>query len=319
MSRTRTMVRLAKEYLAYRRKLGVDLTSAGPLLIQFAQYADKRGHRGPLTSQLAIRWAGLPRNASRTYLARRLDIVRCFAKYRAIFDPDTEIPPSNVFGPAYRRITPYIYTAAEISALLAAARDLTPRDGLRPHTFATLFGLLACTGLRLREALRLTRSDVDWKRGLLTIRVSKFRKSRLVPLHPTTIQALREYARLRDRHHRKPTTNAFFLTVRGTALSRSSVQGVFLKIRRQLSWLPRGGRRYAPRIHDLRHTFACNRLVLWHKQHVDVEHRLLALSTYLGHADVRYTYWYLTAVPELLELAGARFEHFTEANAGDCS
>jgi integrase len=127
-------------------------------------------------------------------LARRLDVVRCFAKYRAIFDPDTEIPLYNVFGPAYRRITPHIYSAAEISALLAAARDLPPQDGLRPHTYATLFGLLACTGLRLREAIRLTRSDVDWKRGLLTIRETKFRKSRLVPLHPTATQALREYA-----------------------------------------------------------------------------------------------------------------------------
>ncbi len=318
MSHRSTIVKLAKDYLAYRRKLGVDLKSAGPLLIQFARYADRRGHRGPLTSQLAIRWAGLPRQVSRTYLARRLDVVRCFAKHRAIFDHETEVPPSNVFGPAYRRVTPHIYTAAEISALLTAARELPPRDGLRPQTYATLFGLLACTGLRLREALRLTRSDVDWKRGLLTIRVTKFRKSRLVPLHPTAIQALRDYARRRDRHYPDAKTEAFFLTIRGTQPSYAAVEHAFLQLRRKLSCSPRGGHP-APRIHDLRHTFACHRLVLWHKQHVDVEQQLLALSTYLGHASVRDTYWYFTAVPELLQIAGARFEHFTESNSGDHS
>jgi integrase len=316
MSSGPTMVKLAKDYLTYRRKLGVELKSAGPLLIQFARYADRSGHRGSLTSQLAIRWAGLPPKTSRAYLARRLDVVRCFAKHRAIFDPDTEIPAYNVFGPAYRRVTPHIYTAAEISALLVAARDLPPRGGLRPHTYATLFGLLACTGLRLQEALRLTRSDVDWKRGILTIRETKFCKSRLVPLHPTAIQALRDYGRLRDRHHPTAKTAAFFLTVRGTRVCRATAESAFLQLRRKLSWSPRGGRP-APRIHDLRHTFACNRLLLWHKQHVDVEHQLLALSTYLGHANVKDTYWYLTAVPELLQLAGARFEHFTELNSGD--
>ncbi len=315
MSRNPTMFKLVQEYLAHRRKLGVDLTNAGSLLLQFARYADKRGHRGPLTSQLAIRWARLPRNGSRTYWARRLDIVRCFARHRAIFDPDTEIPPSHVFGPAYRRITPHIYTSAEITALLDAAHDLPPRDGLRPHTYATLFGLLACTGLRLREALRLSRSDVDWKQGLLTIRRTKFRKSRLVPLHSTTTRALREYARLRDRRYPAAATDAFFLSVRGTPLSRSAVMYAFIKLRRQLSWSSRG-QRPTPRIHDLRHTFACRRLVLWHRQHVDVEQRLLALSTYLGHASVGDTYWYLTAVPELLHLAGARFEHFTESPSG---
>lgn len=316
MSRIATMVKLAREYLVYRRKLGVDLKNAGPLLLQFARYADKRGHRGALTSRLAIRWAGLPHNVSRPYLARRLDIVRCFANYRAIYDPDTEIPPCDVFGPAYRRITPHIYTAAEISALLAAAGDLPPQKELRPHTYATLFGLLACTGLRLNEALRLTRADVDWKRGLLAIRETKFRKSRLVPLHPTAIKALRKYARLRDHHHPDPKTDAFFVTVRGTRLCRSTVEGTFVKLRKKLSWTPRGGCR-APRIHDLRHTFACHRLALWYRQHADVEQQMLALSTYLGHTNVRDTYWYLTAVPELLQLAGTRFEHFTDSNSGD--
>jgi integrase len=311
-----TMVKLAQEYLAYRRSLGVELRSAGSVLLQFARYADRSGHRGPVTAQLAIRWAGLPRHASRVHLARRLDIVRCFAKHRAIFDCATQIPPNNVFGPAYRRVTPYIYRSAELSALLAAARNLPPRGSLRPHTYATLFGLLACTGLRLREALRLTRADVDWDNGMLTVRQSKFRKSRLVPLHPTATQALRAYARLRDRHYPAANSDALFLSVRGTRLAHSTAEAAFLQLRRQQSWRPQPGRPL-PRIHDLRHAFACRRLVLWQEQGADVEHHLLALSTYLGHASLRDTYWYLTAVPDLMQSAGSRFEHFSEAISGE--
>jgi integrase len=307
-----TMFKLAQEYLAYRRGLGVELSSAGPLLLQFARYADRSGHRGPLTARLAIRWAGLPRQASRVHLAHRLDIVRGFAKHRAIFDRATEVPPNDVFGPAYRRVTPYILNPAELSALLAAARDLPPLGSLRPHTFATLFGLLACTGLRLREALRLNRADVDWDRGLLTVRQSKFRKSRFVPLHPTTTQALRAYTRLRDRHYPAPKSDAFFLSVRGSRLAHATAEGAFIQLRRQRSWRSQQGRAL-PRIHDLRHTFACRRLALWQEQGADVEQRLLALSTYLGHACLSNTYWYLTAVPELLQSAGTRFEHFSEA------
>lgn len=231
-------------------------------------------------------------------------------------DPRTEIPPENVFGLGYRRITPYIYTAEEIAALLAAARGLPPRKGLRPHTYATLFGLLACTGLRLREALNLTRADVDWKRGLLTIRRTKFRKMRLVPLHPTTLRVLRDYARMRDRFHPVARTDAFFVTVRGTRLSEATARGTFGVLRDQLHWAGHSGRR-KPRIHDMRHTFACRRLIQSYEQGTEIDHAIAALSTYLGHADVRNTYWYLTAVPELLRLAGARFEHFTESISGD--
>lgn len=315
MSSKPTMTRLAKDYLAYRRKFGFELQDVGRILLRFARYADRSGHRGPVTTELAVRWAGLAQQASGAHLARRLGIVRNFAKYLAIFDPKTEIPPHNVFGPAYRRVPPYIYTPGEISTLLAAAQDLRPKHALRPHTYATLFGLLACTGLRLGEALRLARPDVDCQRGLLTIRNTKFRKSRLVPLHATTMEALRAYARLRDRHYPMARSDAFFLSMLGTGLSSSSVHGTFVQLRRQLSWLPTNGKR-APRIHDLRHTFACRRLILWHEQGVSVDHRLMALSTYLGHVSVSNTYWYLTGVPELLEWASAQLENFSPFRAG---
>lgn len=316
MKRQPSITTLAKEYLAYRRTLGFKLETAGRLLLQFARYADRSGHREPLTADLAIRWAQLPRNASRAHWSRRLTIVRMFAKHRAIFEPGTQIPSHDVFGSTNHRAPPHIYTMVELRALLAAARGLPPQNGLRPHTFATLFGLLACTGLRLREALQLARSDVDWVQGLLVIRQAKFQKSRLVPLHPSALRALDAYAQRRDRAWPQAATRAFFLSQRGTPLCHATVESAFITLRTQLNWFAPDGHR-APRIHDLRHTFACRRLALWLEQGVDVEQRLLALSTYLGHADVKDTYWYLTAVPELLHGASQQFEQFTKTASGD--
>ena len=316
MSKRPTMVKRAKDYLAYRRKLGFKLQDAEELLLKFARYADRSGHRGTLTTQLAVRWAQLPRKASHSYLARRLEVVRGFARHCTIFDPATEIPPDNIFGPAHRRITPYIYTASEVSALLAAASNLPPRNGLRPHTYATLFGLLACTGLRLEEALRLERLDVDWKQGLLTVRETKFGKSRLVPVHPTALQALHDYARLRDRFHPVARTDAFFVTIHGTRFCAVTVRSTFGHLRAQLQWSGNSGR-LLPRIHDLRHTFACRRLLQWYEQGTAIDQAIAALSTYLGHVGVNHTYWYLTGIPELLQSAGSRFEHFREPIQGD--
>jgi integrase len=309
MTHRKSMIRLAKEYLTYRRNLGFRLEKREPLLLQFAEYVDRTDHRGPLTIALAVRWARLPAKASPMYWSIRLDVVRGFAKYLAIFNPDTEIPPYGLLGPAYCRVTPHIYSEAEITSLMAAARRLSPCHGLRPHTYATLFGLLACTGLRVSEALHLIQSDVAWEQNLLTIRATKFRKSRLVPLHPTTTRALLTYAQSRDRFHPIRKTEGFFVARHGTPLSATVVRRTFAQLRDQLSWSARSGNR-VPRIHDLRHTFACRRLLQWYKQGVAVDQIIDALSTYLGHADVKSTYWYLTGVPELLELAVARFEAF---------
>lgn len=316
MNTAPSMSQLAREYLNHRRQFGFELQSAARLLLQFAAFADQIQHRGPVTTELAVRWAKLPEKASASYLANRLNVVRCFAKYRAIFDPETEIPPVKLLGAALRRTTPYIFTPTEIQALLHAARRLPPADGLRPHTYTTLFALLACTGLRHREALRLTRSDVDCEQRLLHIRNTKFRKSRLVPLHPSTVHALIRYARLRDRNFPMARCDAFFISMRGTALGQSTVHAVFVKLRHQLTWAGCPGRRL-PRIHDLRHTFACRSLLRWYAEGIDVDHAIAALSTYLGHADVNDTYWYLTGVPELLELAGTRFEKLASPQSGD--
>lgn len=278
MSSRPTMARLAQDYLAYRRGLGFKLEGAGRLLLRFAAYLDQKGHRGPLTTELVLHWVRLPADASPVYLQARLLAVRGFARYRAIFDPGTEVPPPGLLAARCRRPTPHIYTEAEISALLAAARRLPPQTSLRPHTFATFFGLLACTGLRVSEALGLTRRDVDWRQGLLTIRQTKFRKSRLVPLHPSATDMLQGYARLRDCFFPASVAEAFFVTFRGTPLRLATVEGVFGHLRRQLSWPARGdGRR--PRVHDLRHTFACRRLIRWYEEGADLEHAIAALST----------------------------------------
>jgi integrase len=311
-----SMKGLVEEYLDHRQQLGYALKSEGQLLLQFAAFAERIEHQGPLTTELAVRWARLPEKGSASYLANWLNVVRCFARYRAIFDIKTEIPPHDLLGVALRRTTPYIFTPAEINALLREARSLPPADSLRPHTYATLFALLACTGLRHRETLRLTRSDVDWKQHLLHVRKTKFRKSRFVPLHPSAIQALDRYARLRDQHYPLARCDAFFISMQGTALGQSTVQGVFGTLRKSLTWRGCPGRRL-PRIHDLRHTFACSRLLHWYEQGMDVDHAIAALSTYLGHADVNDTYWYLTGVPELLELVGNRLECFILPKSGD--
>lgn len=234
--------------------------------------------------------------------------MRCFARYLAIREPDTEIPAQGLLGSAHRRRTPYVFTETEISALLEAARKLASCNGMRAKTYVTLLGLLASTGLRISEALRLERADFEAGRGLLTIRETKFHKSRLVPLHCTVIQELLDYAHFRDQVL-EGAAITFFVTDRGTPLCYSTVRQTFRKLcNRALSPTPSGRR--APRLHDLRHTFACWRLLRWYADGVNVECAVTALSTYLGHAKVTDTYWYLTATPELLLQAAARFEPF---------
>jgi len=265
MNRQPTMVSLAREYLEFRRKLGFQLKSEGALLMQFARYADDCGHRGPLTEELALRWAQLPQKASPLYRARRLEVVRCFARHRAIFDPECRVPAKGLLGPAHRRTAPHIHSPEEMTALLKATRRLSPAGGLRPATYTTLFSLLACTGLRISEALKLTRSDVDWKRGTLTIRQTKFHKTRLVPLHDSATRALGAYARLRDRRVPAPAGDTFFVTMRGDRLCYSTVRTVFRKLcNRVCPSQTRAGR--APRLHDFRHNADCRIMPIEHRR-----------------------------------------------------
>lgn len=307
MKRTSSMVSLVKGYLHYRRTLGVELSREGSLLLNFARFADRKGHTGRLTQQLAESWACASRS-SQINRARRLAIVRRFAQYRRQFDPDTPIP-SSVLGRTTRRLTPHIYSAEEIKQLLAATRELTSRNGLRRATYGAFFGLIAATGLRLSEAIHLKRCDVDLVNGILTVRHGKYAKTRLVPLHPSTTQALRCYVRIRDQKIIAPTNDFFFLSARGAVLNSRVVEYTFDCLRKRLGWISRGSYSF-PRILDLRHSFICHRLVSWYKEGKNVDNAILALATYVGHTEVTATYWYITGVPDLMSLAAQRFQRF---------
>lgn len=311
MSHAKTMLTLAQEYLDYRRNLGFQLIVEGKQLLKFAEYADGMGHEGSITTELALRWARLPENSSPLYEARRLEVVRCFAKYRAIFDSDTEIPLSGLLGVAHRRTQPHIYSEGEIRDLLAAAAQLVPLTGLRSSTYTTLFGLLASTGLRPSEAFRLRREDVDFERRVLTIVGTKFHKSRLIVIHPSTCDRLQKYALIRDRHFPISESDSFLLSRQGSSLKYSTVRSTFRSICDRLKWKSNGHRK-RPRMYDLRHTFACRRLLQWYRDGVDVDHAMASLSTYMGHAKVTDTYWYITGIPELLQIAAQRFEDFAQ-------
>jgi integrase/recombinase XerD len=310
MTSTRSMQFLVQEYLDERRSLGFALVIPGTQLMSFARFADGVGHRGPPNRQIIIDWArGQAKRATPLTWARRLQRIRPFAKYCAQFDANTEVPEADVFGPSSRRLAPHIYTDKEIAELLAAAGRLPPPDTLRPATYSTLFGIIAATGLRISEALHLRCADVDLADASLTVRKTKFSKSRLVPLHPTAAEALMQYATLRQQYLPASPEGRFFTLESGVGLIERTVHGVFERLRKQLGWTARGGHAM-PRIHDLRHTFICRRVRLWHEQGTEIDNAMVALSTYVGHAKVSDTYWYLTGVPELMAVAGQRFEQF---------
>lgn len=301
-------------YLAARRQAGFALRVEGEQLQRFAKFADLIGHRGPLTVKLAVQWACNSRGGKLLTAARRIEVVRPFATYCQQFDAATEVPPRGLFGRAHHRLRPHIYTQDEILDLLTACDQLQPLGGLRGATCAAIFGLIASTGLRISEATALTRSDVDLQQRLLLVRCAKFGKSRWVPLHTTTAAALRRYAQRRDRDPAAASTDAFFIFDYGRAASTRSVEYAFKLLRTALKWRARGDHP-APRLHDLRHSFVCRRLHDWYAQGQEVDRVILALSTYLGHAKVTDTYWYVTATPELLAIAARRFAASRQGDA----
>jgi integrase len=287
--------------------LGFDLKSSAWLLRDFARYAEHIGHHGPLTVDLAAQWALRSRSAAPAQAARRLGIIRTFAQHRALLDSATQVPPTGLLGRIPRRQQPHIYSDAEIAALLREASRKRPGDGLGATSYVTFFSLLFSTGLRLSEACRLTGKDVDLDQGLLTVRESKFRKSRWIPLHPSATRALAVYAADRDAYLSADPASFFFRTQRVPRLTPAAVEKAFARIRHRLGWSAQGRSR-RPRIHDARHTFCVRRLQRWYEEGADVGQQILALSTYLGHAKVTDTYWYLTGVPELMASASERFE-----------
>lgn len=292
------------DYLTVRRALGFKLIGEGQLLAEFVAFATEAGQR-TITTQFAMKWARRPANGSPNYLSRRLRAVRGFARYLHALDPACEIPPLELLPASKHRPAPYLYRDEEIIALMTAAGALRPP--LRAATFQTLIGLLACTGLRIGEAIRFDREDFDRCNQLLTVRDSKFGKSREVLLHHSTVCSLIDYGETRDRLCPHPKERSFFISTRGTRLCHPTIYQPFRALLDQASIRHTSPPRRV-RVHDLRHSFAVKTLLGFYRDGGDVAARMPLLSTYMGHVDPAATYWYLSAAPELLGLAAERLE-----------
>ena len=304
---------LLDEYLATRRALGVRLEAAGRYLKRFVAFAGEC-ETVFITTELALRWATQPSHAQPAQWAKRLGLVRGFARYANAVDPRHRIPPQGLIAHRYRRPRPYIYSDREIADLIAVARALPGTTGLRSFTYATMLALLAVTGMRTGEILNLDRDDVGLANGVLTVRDGKFGKSRHIPLHESTSLALGRYAARRDRLCRNPRDPAFFLSERGTRITDSTLRRTFLRLSRQTGLRePAKSNGEGPRLHDMRHRFAVDTLVRWYRDGVDVERRIPRLATWLGHAHVSDTYWYLSATPDLMQAAARRLQSCTMA------
>jgi integrase len=294
----------AQEYLALRRSLGHKLDDVERLLPRLVVHLQQTGNT-TVTIEAAVAWAQQPQSGPDSSVPpRRMSIARGFARFMSGFDPVTEVPPVGLLPSRRRRRIPYLYSLDDIRALMSAARAIPTL--LRAATYQTLIGLPAVTGMRVGEAIHLTRADIDWSDGVLLIRESKFGKTRELPLHPSTIDALAAYARFRDQQQPQPTTASFFVSIVGTQLIYADVGFTFRGLVRAAN--VGADSPITPRIHDVRHSYAVHTVVGWYRTGEDVATRLPHLSTYLGHRDPRHTYTYLSASPELLALAAARLE-----------
>lgn len=301
-----TLRQAVAEYLALRQAMGFKLHEESRLLPRFIDFLEEQGEEF-ITTDGAVRWATQCRTAQPAEWARRLRFVRIFARYRSATDPRTQIPPTGLLPYRARRAEPYIYSDDEIKRLLQAASQLCSSTGLRAQTYVTALGLLVVTGMRISELVTLDNKDVDLVSGQLTIRDAKFGKSRWLPLHPTTLQALQRYAQKRDHHYPIPRSSRFFVSEQGTPLTSCRVRATFVQLSRQIG-LRGPSDSHGPRLHDFRHHFAVQTLLRWYQEDADVEQHLPELSTYLGHVKVSDTYWYLSATPELLQFALQRSE-----------
>lgn len=297
---------LCEDYLATRRALGYKLTKQAQILAGFIEYLEGIGAT-LITTEAALRFATQPATAHPIWWAHRLSAVRGFASYMYALDPMTEVPPTNLLSGSVPRAVPYPYSPGEIAALMVAARSLRPP--LRAATYEALIGLLAVTGMRVGEVIALDRHDVDFDGAQILVRSSKFDRDRLVPLHPSSVVALKGYACRRDELRAVCRAPSFFVSIVGTRLSYGCVNRAFANLTREVGLTPRSDR-CRPRLHDFRHRFAVETLLGWYRSGADVGAELPLLSTFLGHVKPSSTYWYLSATPELLALAAGRVERW---------
>lgn len=305
---TRSVGELVDSYIARRRGLGYRSVTQERSLREFARYLGSQ--EGPVLLEQALQWSTSTSSTDPRNPARRLARVRGLLRYLHAMDGATEVPAPGLLGPTGHRSPPYVYSDAEILDMLAEASRLDPAGGLRPHCYVALFGLLACAGLRISEALALSCADVDLVGDLITVRAGRRGLTRLVPLHPTTVAALADYATERERRLGTPgPDDAFFRTDASARISYGTAHHAFSVVRRRLGWSA-DGRTRTPRVHDLRHRMVVQRIEAWHAQGVDVDAKMPLLATYVGHVEVRDVYWYLSAVPELMDIVAQRFEVF---------
>ena len=305
-----TLRQAVQEYLSLRRGLGFQLRQAGKGLFDFVAFMEQ--HRAAyITQALALAWAQQPVNVQPAHWAQRLSFLRGFARHRSATDPRTQIPPQGLLPFQPQRARPYLYADQEIRSLLRAARNMPcryERSALQPWTYHCLFGLLSVAGLRLGEARNLELQDVDLRAAVLTIRGTKFGKSRFVPLHASTCKVLADYIARRQRHWAaRPVSSYLFVSSWGNRLDGGAIHRTFYALSRQIG-LRGVADRHGPRLHDMRHAFATNTLVRWYQSEQDPERRLPILSAYLGHVHVADTQWYLSASPALMREAMRRLE-----------
>ncbi len=302
-----TLRQAAQEYLTMRRSLGYKLQEAGKRLLDFVTFMEQR-RASYITQSLALAWAKQPSDVQPGEWARRLSCVRSFARHRSATDPRTQIPPAGLLPYRPKRAQPYLYSDEEIKELLRAALKLPAKSGLRPWTYHCLFGLLSVTGLRVGEAQNLELQDVDLRAGVLTIRGAKFGKSRLVPLHASTRRALADYiARRQQVWANRPVSSYLFVSNWGNRLDGGDIRRTFYALSRQIGLRGPSDSR-GPRLHDMRHGFASKTLLSWYRAGENAERRLPILSAYLGHVHWSDTFWYLSALPELMHEAMSRLE-----------
>jgi len=300
-------------YLSLREALGYQMQAEHILLPEFVAYVKAQPNNSPIRIQMALEWA-CPASTHRgpSGAARRLSMARGFLRYLQASAPETEVPGPGLL-PTPRRPKPFLFTSTQITALLEEAQASRPRGSLRPHTLSTLIGLLASTGLRVGEALRLQIDHVHLDRDppQLHILETKFHKSRIVPLHPSTAERLHHYQAQRAYLHYDGLSEALFVSERGQHVQHPALQDWFARLCQRLAIAPTHGGR-APCLTSFRHTFAVTRMQRWYQQGLDVQALLPHLSVYLGHIHPQESYWYLTAVPELLSAAAQRFETFAQ-------
>ncbi|TRM11472.1 tyrosine-type recombinase/integrase [Lentibacillus cibarius] len=303
-----------EEYISYKKALGFQIKIESQQLRRFAAYTVSIGYKSSLTKDVAFQWATLKPEYSRWYMARRMETIRTFAKYICVLDPMAQMPPKGVFGKCHGRTPPYIFTEEEICILMKTSMELYAPDGLRCRTISTAIGLLWSTGMRPNEVCQLMDDDVDLNNKRITIRETKFSKTRIIPIHETTNSKLSSYINARDKLRKDFSVRHFLITTGSRKLALRNFEYAMQVIRKQLLTGNKKWDRRPPRLYDIRHTFACNTLLGWLKNNINIDRKILYLSTYLGHVKVEDTYWYLTGTPELLQIVSGNFEkHFYES------